>query len=106
MNYVLNHLDTVIKTYMSFRQSCTFVYLLLLACIQKTKEELSWCAGVFILENMAHFCSFCLMLLYGCTTWCLTLREEQSLVLSKDTVVSKIMGCKRDEVTRGGREIP
>jgi hypothetical protein len=90
MNNVLNHLDTVIKTYMRLHQSCIFVCLLLLACIQKTNEQLSLCSGVFILENIEHFCNFCLMLLYGCATWCLKLREEQSLV-SEDTVLSKIM---------------
>jgi hypothetical protein len=86
MNYVLNHLDTVIKTYMRLRQSCVFVYLLLLC--SETNEQLCLCSGVFILENMAHSCNFYLTLLCGCVTWCLTLREEQSLVVSEDTVVS------------------
>jgi hypothetical protein len=35
MNYVINHLDTVIKTYARLRQSCIFVYLLLLAYVQR-----------------------------------------------------------------------
>ena len=97
-------MDAVIKTYPRFRQSCIFVYLLLLSFIQKTNEHLGLCSVVFILENMAHFCNFCLMLLYGCATWCLTLKEEHSLVESEDTVVSKKVWCKRDEVTRGGEE--
>jgi hypothetical protein len=94
---------------MRLHQSCIFVYLLLLACVQKTNEQLSLCSGVLILKNMEHFCNFWLMLLYGCATWCLKLREEQSLVVSEDTVLSKIMGVqegrsnkRREENSRKG----
>jgi hypothetical protein len=101
MNYALNELDTVTKTYKRLRLSCIFIYLLLLTCVQRQMNS-SVCFGVFILENTAYFYNFCRMLLYGCAIWCLTLREELSLVVSDDTVVSKILGCKRDKVTRGG----
>jgi hypothetical protein len=40
------------------------------------------------------------MVLYGCETWSLTLREEHRL-----RVLRRIFGPKRDEVTRGWRKL-
>jgi hypothetical protein len=42
------------------------------------------------------------VVLYGCETWSLTLREEHRLRVSENRVLRKIFGPKRDEV-RGGR---
>ncbi|KAJ4450859.1 hypothetical protein ANN_02291 [Periplaneta americana] len=39
------------------------------------------------------------VLLYGCETWTLTLREEQRLRAFENKVLRKIFGAKRDEVT-------
>jgi hypothetical protein len=41
-----------------------------------------------------------LVLLYGCETWSLTLREEYRLRVSENRVLRKIYGPKRDEVRR------
>jgi hypothetical protein len=43
------------------------------------------------------------VVLYGCETWYLTLREEHSLTVFKNRVLRKIFGPKRDEVTREWR---
>jgi len=40
------------------------------------------------------------VVLYGCETWSLTLREERTL-----RVFERIFGPKRDEVTRGWRKL-
>ncbi|KAJ4439816.1 hypothetical protein ANN_07944 [Periplaneta americana] len=40
-----------------------------------------------------------LLVLYGCETWTLTLREEQRLRVFENKVLRKIFGAKRDEVT-------
>ena len=39
------------------------------------------------------------VVLYGCETWLLTLREECRLRVSENRVLSRIIGPKRDEVT-------
>ncbi|KAJ4450659.1 hypothetical protein ANN_02088 [Periplaneta americana] len=45
------------------------------------------------------------VVLYGCETWTLTLREEQRLRLFENKVVRKIFGSKRDEVTGEWRKL-
>jgi hypothetical protein len=39
------------------------------------------------------------VVLYGCETWSLTLREEHRLRMFENRVLMKIFGPKRDEVT-------
>jgi hypothetical protein len=39
------------------------------------------------------------VVLYGCETWYLTLREEHGLRMFEDRVLRRIFGPKRDEVT-------
>jgi hypothetical protein len=39
------------------------------------------------------------VVLYGCETWSLTLREERRLRVSENRVLRKVFGPKRDEVT-------
>jgi hypothetical protein len=40
-----------------------------------------------------------LIVLYGCETWSLTLREKHRLRVFENTVLRRIFGAKRDEVT-------
>jgi len=39
------------------------------------------------------------VVLYGCETWSLTLREERRLGMSENRVLRRIFGPKRNEVT-------
>ena len=39
------------------------------------------------------------VVLYGCETWLLTLREERRLSVFENRVLRRIFGPKRDEVT-------
>jgi hypothetical protein len=39
------------------------------------------------------------VVLYGCETWSLTLREEHRLMVFENRVLRRIFGPKRDEVT-------
>jgi hypothetical protein len=39
------------------------------------------------------------VVLYGCETWSLTLREEHRLRVFENGVLRRIFGSKRDEVT-------
>jgi hypothetical protein len=41
------------------------------------------------------------VVLYGCETWSLTLREEHRLRVYENRVLRRIFGPKRDEVTGG-----
>ncbi|KAJ4439479.1 hypothetical protein ANN_07603 [Periplaneta americana] len=46
-----------------------------------------------------------IVVLYGCETWTLTLREEQRLRVFENKVLRKIFGTKRDEVTEEWRRL-
>jgi hypothetical protein len=45
------------------------------------------------------------MVLYGCETWSLTLREEQRLRVLENRVLRRVFVPKRDEVTGGWRKL-
>jgi len=45
------------------------------------------------------------MVLYGCETWSLTLREERRLRVFENRVLRKVFGPKRDEVTGEWRKL-
>jgi hypothetical protein len=45
------------------------------------------------------------VVLYGCETWSLTLREEHRLRVFENRVLRKIFGPKINEVTGGWREL-
>jgi hypothetical protein len=45
------------------------------------------------------------VVLYGCETWSLTLREEHRLRVSEYKVLRRIFGPKGDEVTGGWRKL-
>ena len=45
------------------------------------------------------------VLLYGCETWKLTLREERRLRVFENRVLRRVFGPKRDEVTGEWRKV-
>jgi len=45
------------------------------------------------------------LVLYGCETWSLTLREERKLRVFENMVLRRIFGQRRDEITGGMEEI-
>jgi hypothetical protein len=45
------------------------------------------------------------VILYGCETWSLTLREEHRLRVFENKVLRRTFGPKRDEVTGGWRKL-
>ena len=46
-----------------------------------------------------------LLVLYGCETWSVTLREKLRLRVFENRVLRRIFGPKRDEVTREWRKL-
>ena len=45
------------------------------------------------------------VVLYGCETWSLTLREERRLRVFENKVLRKIFGTKKDEITGEWRKL-
>jgi hypothetical protein len=45
------------------------------------------------------------VILYGCETWALTLREEHRLRVFENRVLRRIFGPRRDEVTGDWRKL-
>ena len=45
------------------------------------------------------------VILYGCETWSLTLREERRLRVFENRVLRRVFGPKRDEVTGEWRKL-
>jgi hypothetical protein len=45
------------------------------------------------------------VILYGCETWSLTLREEHRLRVSENRALRRLFGPKRDEETGGWRKL-
>ena len=45
------------------------------------------------------------VVLYGCETWSLKLREERRLRVFENRVLRRVFGPKRDEVTREWRKL-
>ena len=45
------------------------------------------------------------VVLYGCETWSLTLKEEHRLGVFKNKVLRKIFGAKKDEITGEWRKL-
>jgi hypothetical protein len=53
------------------------------------------------LKNRIYKATVLPAVLYGCETWCLTLREEHRTRVFENRVLRRIFGPKRDEVTEG-----
>jgi hypothetical protein len=52
-----------------------------------------------------RICNIFPVVLYGCETWCLTLREAHRLRVFENKVLRRILGPKRDEGTGGWRKL-
>ncbi|KAJ4451284.1 hypothetical protein ANN_02745 [Periplaneta americana] len=64
---------------------------------------LTWQEIIFVVCNVKTV--ILLVVLYGCETWTLTLREEQRIRVFENKILRKIFGAKRDEVTGEWRKI-
>jgi len=62
------------------------------------------CNILFFSRNKHRTIIF-LVVLYGCETWSLTLKEERWLRVSENRVLRRIFGPKRDEVTGEWRKL-
>jgi hypothetical protein len=62
----------------------------LLSCLLSKNEKIRICKTISLP-----------VVLYGCETWSLRLREEHRLKMFKNRMLVRIFGLKRDEVTGG-----
>jgi hypothetical protein len=57
------------------------------------------------IKNRIYGSIIFLVILYGCETWSLILREEHRLRVFENRLLRRIFGPKRDEVTREWRKL-
>jgi hypothetical protein len=75
------------------------------ACYHSVQNILSCCLLSKNIKIRIHNTIIFPVVLYGCETWSLTLREEQRLRVFQNRVLRRIFGPKRDEVTRDWRKL-
>jgi hypothetical protein len=68
------------------------------ACYHSMQNLLSSCLLSKSVKIKTYITVILLVVLYGCETWSLTLREECRLRVFKKRVLRRIFGSKRDEV--------
>jgi hypothetical protein len=75
------------------------------ACYHSVQSPLSFRLLPKNLKMRIHKTIILPVVLYGCKTWSLTLREEHRLRVSENKVLRRIFGPKRDEVMGGCRKL-
>ena len=83
------------KSYCSLRKVCYHSVQNLLSSVLLSKD----------LNIKIHRNRILSVVLYGCETWSLTLREERKLRVFENMVLRRIFGPRRDEVTGGMEEV-
>ena len=74
------------------------------ACYQLVQNRLSPCLLSKNIKINIYRIIISPGVLHGCETWSLTLRDEHRLRVYENTVLRRIFGPKRDEVTEEWRE--
>jgi hypothetical protein len=75
------------------------------ACYHSVQSLLSSCLLSRNLKVKIYKTIILPVVLYGCETWSLTLREEHRLGVFENRVLWRIFGSKRDEVTREWKKL-
>jgi hypothetical protein len=75
------------------------------ACYQSVQNPLSSSLLSKNIKIRAYRTIILPVVLYGCETWSLTLREEHGLRVFRNGVLRKVFRPKRDEVTREWRRL-
>jgi hypothetical protein len=69
-------------------------------------HRLKYCVGLIYVVYMTLYRTIMLpLVLYGCGTWSRTLREERRLRVFENTMLRRIYGPKREEVTGECRKL-
>ena len=72
---------------------------------ESLSDDLSVCPSLKVAGIDTYVLLFFVVVLYGCETWSLTLREEQRLRVFENRVLRRIFGPKRDGVTGEWRKL-
>jgi hypothetical protein len=75
------------------------------ACYHSVHNHLSSCLLAENIKIRTYKTIILPVVLYGCETWFLTLREAHRLWVFENRVLRRIFGPKRDEVTGGWRKL-
>jgi hypothetical protein len=75
------------------------------ACYHSVQKLLSSCLLTINIKIRTFKIVILSMVLYGCETWSLTLRKERRRRVFENTVLRRISGAKRDEVTGDWRKL-
>jgi hypothetical protein len=75
------------------------------ACYHSVQSLLSSCLSSRNLKVKIYKTIILPVILYGCETWSLTIREEHRLKVFENRVLRRIFGPTRDEVTREWRKL-
>jgi hypothetical protein len=76
------------------------------ACYHSVQNNLSSCLLSKNLKRNGIYKTIILpVVLYGCETWCLTVREESRWRVFENRVLRRIFGTKSDEMTGGWRKL-
>jgi hypothetical protein len=71
------------------------------ACYRSVQKVLSYCLLFKNIKTRIHKTITSPVVLYGCETLSLTLREEHRLRVLENRVLRRIFGLKRDDMTGG-----
>ena len=75
------------------------------ACEVCTERIIKICLYIHIYIRINDRTIILPVVLYGCETWSLTLREERRLRVFENRVLRRVFGSKRDEVTGEWRKL-
>ena len=75
------------------------------ACYHSVQNLLSYSLIFKNIKIKIHSIIILLVVLYGCKTWSLILREQRRLRVSENRLLRRIFGPKKDEVTGKWRRL-
>jgi hypothetical protein len=75
--------------------------MLALRCFVRISEQTLYVISLLVFITVVEYVWTIILpvVLYGCETWSLTLKEEHRLRVSENRVLRRIFGPKRDEVS-------
>jgi hypothetical protein len=99
------YLGTMLKDQSSVQEEIRSRFKLGNVCYHSVQNLLSSRSLSKNLKNKIYKTIILPVVLYGCETWSLTLREERRLRVFENRVLKRVFGPKRDEVTREWRKL-
>jgi hypothetical protein len=99
------YLGTTLTDQNYFQEEIRSRVKLRISCYRSVQNVLSSNLLSKILKIKIYGTIILRVVLYGCETWSLTLREERRLRVFKNRVLKRVFGPKRDQVTGEWRKL-